>query len=61
MLTNIGALSIERIHSMLKMFAVTGPTGSQCTLEDVKKFLESKVKSGELLLSGGLYRLVKSE
>ncbi|XP_065067924.1 anaphase-promoting complex subunit 2-like isoform X2 [Rhopilema esculentum] len=61
MLTNIGALSIERIHSMLKMFAVTGPTGSQCTLEDVKKFLESKVKSGELLLSGGLYKLVKSE
>ncbi len=59
MLTNIGSLPLDRIHSMLKMFAMQGPAGSRCALEDVKQFLESKVQSGELQFSGGLYMLNK--
>ncbi len=60
MLTNIGALPLERIHSMLKMFAIHGPEGSRCALEDVKLFLENKVKSGDLQFANGLYKLNKS-
>jgi len=60
MLTNIGTLPLERIHSMLKMFAVTGPAGSQCTADDVKQFLDAKVKAGELQFSNGLYKLSKT-
>ena len=60
MLTNIGTLPLERIHSMLKMFAVTGPAGSQCTADDVKQFLDAKVKAGELQFSNGLYKLGKT-
>ena len=60
MLTNIGQLPLERIHSMLKMFAVTGPSGSQCTVDDVKQFLDKKVKDGDLQFANGLYKLGKS-
>eukprot|EP00794_Sanderia_malayensis_P015618 gene15618-17192_t len=60
MLTNIGALPLDRIHSMLKMFAMHDLAGSQCTLEDVKQFLESKVKDGNLSFANGLYKLNKN-
>lgn len=60
MLTNIGSLPLDRIHSMLKMFAIHGPGGAQCTLEDVKQFLDKKVKAGELHFASGCYKLIKS-
>lgn len=59
MLTNIGSLPLERIHSMLKMFAVHGDASSQCSVEEVKTFLQSKVSDGELLYVGGMYKLPK--
>ena len=61
MLTNIGSLPLDRIHSMLKMFAIHGPAGSQCTVEDVKQFLDHKVEAGELHVSNGLYKLSKND
>ena len=60
MLTNIGSLPLERIHSMLKMFAIHGSSSTQCTVDEVKTFLQSKVADGELNYVGGMYRLPKS-
>lgn len=58
MLTNIGSLPLDRIHSMLKMFA-NSEANSQCTVEDVKSFLQAKVANGELAYVGGVYKLPK--
>ncbi|XP_047135714.1 anaphase-promoting complex subunit 2 isoform X1 [Hydra vulgaris] len=59
MLTNIGSLPLERIHSMLKMFATHGESSSHCSLEEVKAFLCSKINDGELTYVGGMYKLPK--
>jgi len=59
MLTNIGSLPLDRIHSMLKMFA-SSEASSQCTVEDVKSFLQTKVGNGELVYVGGVYKLPKT-
>jgi len=59
MLTNLGALPIERIHAMLKMFAMTGSTGKECTPQELKRFLDSKVKEERLVFAAGSYRLSK--
>lgn len=56
MLTNLESLTLERIHSMLKMFAMQGP-GSQCTILELKNILETKIKELKLVYSNGLYRL----
>lgn len=58
MLTNLGSLPLDRIHAMLKMFA-SHDTSMQCTLDDVKSFLQGKVTDGELLYVGGMYKLPK--
>ncbi|XP_046844208.1 anaphase-promoting complex subunit 2-like [Xenia sp. Carnegie-2017] len=58
MLTNLDSLPLDRIHSMLRMFAVNGPT--QCNLDDLKRFLERKVREGELQYASGKYRLPKA-
>ena len=62
MLTNLGSLSLERIHSMLKMFAVQGPSvsGGDCSVQELKAFLDTKVRQEELTLSGSVYRLAKT-
>ncbi|ESO09432.1 hypothetical protein HELRODRAFT_73864, partial [Helobdella robusta] len=59
MLTNLESLSLERIHAMLKMFAMQGP-GSQCSLSDLKAILELKLKELKLVYSNGVYRLPPS-
>jgi len=59
MLTNIGSLPLDRIHAMLKMFAST-EASTQCTLDDVKSFLQAKVNNGELVYVGGVYKLPKA-
>lgn len=58
MLTNLDSLPIDRIHSMLKMFAMQGP-GSQYTLTELKVLLDRKVKEQKLAYANGMYRLVK--
>lgn len=55
---NLDSLPLERIHQMLKMFAFQGPT-IECTMQELKKFLDRKVREHELVFSGGLYRLPK--
>lgn len=61
MLTNLEALTLERIHTMLKMFAMQTPSTAQLTVQDLRQFLDSQVAKQKLLYSGGQYRLSKSD
>jgi len=58
MLTNLESLPLERIHSMLRMFAMQGP-GSQLSQQDLRTFLDHKVKEQKLMYGSGVYRLPK--
>ncbi|XP_055920169.1 anaphase-promoting complex subunit 2 [Eupeodes corollae] len=58
MLTNLDSLPIERIHQMLKMFASHGP-GIEFSQEELKNFLQRKVREHKLIFSGGVYQLAK--
>jgi anaphase-promoting complex subunit 2 len=58
MLMNLDTLPLERIHQMLKMFAFQGPT-IECNLQELKVFLDRKVREHQLIYSNGLYRLPK--
>ena len=60
MLTNLESLPLDRIHSMLRMFAMQGPSSSQCSTDDLRRFLDRKVKDQELQFVNGFYRLPKS-
>ncbi|XP_041369273.1 anaphase-promoting complex subunit 2-like isoform X2 [Gigantopelta aegis] len=60
MLTNLDCLPLERIHSMLRMFAMQGPSAGECSIHELKGFLDTKVKEQKLIYSGGVYRLSKS-
>lgn len=44
---------------MLKMVAVQGPSasGADYSIQELKSFLDIKIKQGELTLSDSLYRL----
>uniref|UniRef100_UPI00358E4051 anaphase-promoting complex subunit 2 isoform X2 n=1 Tax=Myxine glutinosa TaxID=7769 RepID=UPI00358E4051 len=63
MLTNLESLSLERIHSMLRMFAMMGPTnggtGAECSLNELRSFLNRKVKDNQLICTAGIYKLPK--
>ncbi|WAR31452.1 ANC2-like protein [Mya arenaria] len=59
MLSNLESLPLERIHSVLRMFAMQGTSG-EITLEELNHFLDKKVKDQALAYSGGVYRLPKS-
>lgn len=57
MLTNLGALNAEKIHSFLKMF-VPKDTPYVKTLDELKVFLEFMVEEEKLILKDdGLYKL----
>ncbi|XP_055387072.1 anaphase-promoting complex subunit 2 [Condylostylus longicornis] len=58
MLTNLDSLPIERIHQMLKMFASHGP-GIEFSQEELKNFLQRKVREHKLIFAGGVYQLAK--
>lgn len=58
MLTNLDSLPIERIHQMLKMFASHGP-GVEFSQEELKNFLQRKVREHKLMFAGGVYQLPK--
>ncbi|PNF17763.1 hypothetical protein B7P43_G06880 [Cryptotermes secundus] len=60
MLTNLDLMPLDRIHQMLKMFASQGPTAVECSLQELRHFLDRKVREHKLLFSGGFYRLPKS-
>lgn len=58
MLTNLDSLPLERIHQMLKMFASQGP-GFEVSQEELKNFLQRKVREHQLIYAGGVYQLPK--
>ncbi|XP_037301120.1 anaphase-promoting complex subunit 2-like [Manduca sexta] len=59
MLTNLDSLPLDRIHQMLKMFASQVP-GTECSLQELRQFLDTKVRTHQLVLQGGLYKLPKT-
>ncbi|KAG8194712.1 hypothetical protein JTE90_028026 [Oedothorax gibbosus] len=59
MLTNMESLPLERIHSMLRMFAVQGSSTSECSIQDMKQFLEKKVRDRQLVYTAGMFKLPK--
>lgn len=60
MLTNLESLTLERIHSMLKMFVMTGPVVTEIDIQELQGFLQKKVRDQQLIYSGGVYRLPKN-
>ncbi|KAM4695891.1 anaphase-promoting complex subunit 2 [Rhinophrynus dorsalis] len=60
MLTNLECLPLERIHTMLKMFIMTGPVVREIDIQELQGFLQSKVSDQQLVYSGGVYRLPKN-
>ncbi|KRT84695.1 hypothetical protein AMK59_845 [Oryctes borbonicus] len=58
MLMNLDSLPLERIHQVLKMFAFQGPT-TECSLQELKHFLDRKVREHQLVYSNGFYKLPK--
>lgn len=61
MLTNLEMLTLERIHTMLKMFAMQTPSTTELTVQELRLFLDSQVAKQKLLYSGGHYRLPKAD
>ncbi|XP_015795059.1 anaphase-promoting complex subunit 2-like [Tetranychus urticae] len=58
MLTNLNSLSLERIRSMFNMFACPNGSSEQpLTIQQLRNFLETKVKEHKLVFSNGQYRL----
>ncbi len=55
MLENLESMPLDRIHTMLRMFAT-----SEIGLGELKLFLDRKVKEQKLTYSGSVYRLHKS-
>ena len=45
---------------MLRMFAMQGTSAMECSLQELKLFLDRKVKEQSLVLSGGVYKLPKT-
>lgn len=58
MLTNLDSLPLERIHQMLKMFASNGQ-GIEFSQEELKNFLQRKVREHALMFAAGVYQLPK--
>ena len=56
MLTNLESLPLERIHAMLLMFAAQDSSVA-CNKDELKQFLDKKVKSQALVYASGVYRL----
>ncbi|XP_069956279.1 anaphase-promoting complex subunit 2 isoform X2 [Cherax quadricarinatus] len=57
MLTNLDSLPLERIHAMLKMF-VQGSV--ECSPQELRAFLDRKVRQHHLIFTNGLYKLPKN-
>lgn len=60
MLINLESLPLDRIFQMLKMFAMQGPSAVECNIEELRSFLDEKVRQHELLFAGGQYKMPKT-
>lgn len=60
MLTNLDTMTLERIHTMLRMFVATGPVVTEMDVNELEAFLQRKVREHQLIMSGNIYRLPKS-
>lgn len=60
MLTNLDTMTLERIHTMLRMFVATGPVVTEMDVNELEAFLQRKVREHQLIMSGSVYRLPKS-
>ncbi|XP_056144317.1 anaphase-promoting complex subunit 2 [Lampris incognitus] len=60
MLTNLESMTLDRIHSMLRMFVATGPVVTEMDVNELEAFLQRKVREHQLSVSAGVYRLPKS-
>lgn len=60
MLTNLDSLTLERIHTMLRMFVANGPVVTEMDVNELEAFLQRKVREHQLMVSMGVYRLPKS-
>lgn len=61
MLTNLDSMTLERIHTMLRMFVATGPVITEMDVNELEAFLQRKVREHQLLMSAGVYRLPKTK
>lgn len=61
MLTNLKALSLERMYSMLKMFVTRSQSSREITREQLKGFLDTKVAQNELTVGASGYSLVRKK
>ena len=59
MLTNLGPLPLERIHSMLGMFGLQGNIKKPMGLSDLKTFLQEKTVEQKLVFNNGSFSLVQ--
>ena len=57
MLANLGSMPLEKLHSMLQMFAMPGSDAESVTLAKLKRFLDGKVVSGQLIYLNSTYSL----
>ncbi|XP_057716916.1 anaphase-promoting complex subunit 2 [Corythoichthys intestinalis] len=60
MLTNLECMTLERIHSLLRLFVATGPVVTEMDVSELEAFLQRKVAEHQLLMSSGVYRLPKN-
>ncbi|KAK5855782.1 hypothetical protein PBY51_007424 [Eleginops maclovinus] len=60
MLTNLDSMTLDRIHSMLRMFVATGPVVTEMDVSELEIFLQRKVREHQLIMSAGVYRLPKA-
>ncbi|XDV20024.1 hypothetical protein PO909_025408 [Leuciscus waleckii] len=60
MLTNLESMTLERIHSMLRMFVAAGPGVTEMDVNELQAFLQKKVRAHQLIVSTGVYRLPKT-
>jgi anaphase-promoting complex subunit 2 len=57
MLNNLNSLPLERIHTMLQMFAIQSTNSNELTTHELRHFLDSKVREQKLSYSNGQYKL----
>ena len=60
MLTNLNSVSLERMHSMLQMFALQRSNEGQLTIQQLRHFLDKQVKEQKLVYSMGQYKLANN-
>ncbi|XP_074601018.1 anaphase promoting complex subunit morula [Brevipalpus obovatus] len=56
-LRNLNPLPLERIRSMLNMFAFQASNETPLTIQQLKNFLAAQIREGKLVLNDGLYSL----